>query len=70
MSDDEDSQPYVYLDYAFKVDTGPLSSTMAITRNIQTVSTYEDSQSKAEVLNKQFSSVYTKEDESEPEASE
>ena len=30
MSDDEDedSQPYVYLDYAFKVDTGPLSSTL------------------------------------------
>ena len=27
---------------------------------------YEDSQSKAEVLNKQFSSVYTKEDESAP----
>ena len=45
MSDDEDSQPYVYLDYAFNVDTGPLSSTLAITRIIQTVSTYEDSQS-------------------------
>ena len=49
MSDDEDSQPYVYLDYAFKVDTGPLSSTLAITRIIQTVSTYEDSQSTLDV---------------------